>query len=72
MSPDVSPIDWRAEFADQAAISDQLRAHEAHPVLLAMGLYGEAGGVLAELKKSEREGSAYPGYRERLNEEIGD
>jgi hypothetical protein len=41
-------------------------------VLLAAGLYGEAGSILSELKKSQREGSAYPHYRQRLAEEFGD
>src|SRR5258706_8343332 len=65
-------MDWLAAFAHQAAVSDQLRDHQARPALLATGLYGEAGSVLAEVKKSQREGSAYPGYRQRLTEEFGD
>src|SRR5882724_7331441 len=65
-------IDWLAAFVDQAAVSDQLRGHEARLALLATGLYGEAGSVLAEVKKSQREGAAYPGYRQRLTEEFGD
>lgn len=65
-------MDWLAVFADQAGLSDQLRGHEARPAILATGLYGEAGSVLAEIKKSQREGTAYPGYRRRLTEEFGD
>ena len=40
--------------------------------LFTAGLVGEAGGILAELKKAVREGPAYPLYRRRLAEEVGD
>ncbi len=40
--------------------------------LLATGLFGEAGSVLAELKKTVRERGAYPSYQNRLTEEVGD
>lgn len=63
---------WLTSFADQAELSDQLRARENHVLLLAAGLYGESGSILAELKKSQREGPAYPHYRQRLTEEFGD
>ena len=36
------------------------------------GSSGEAGSVLAELKKERRETDAYPAYRNRLVEEVGD
>src|SRR6266849_3166885 len=64
--------DLLTSFADQAELSDQLRARKNHVLLLAAGLYGESGSVLAELKKSQREGTAYPHYRQRLTEEFGD
>jgi NTP pyrophosphatase (non-canonical NTP hydrolase) len=64
--------DWLTSFADQAERSDQLRARANHTLLLAAGLYGEAGSILSELKKSQREGPAYPHYRQRLTEEFGD
>jgi MazG-like nucleotide pyrophosphohydrolase family protein len=64
--------DWLFSFAEQAEASDQLRSRENHTILLAAGLYGEAGSILSELKKSQREGSAYPHYRHRLAEEFGD
>ena len=37
-----------------------------------LGLIGEMGEVVSELKKRAREGSAYVGFRERLAEELGD
>lgn len=52
--------------------TDQLSGKQNHVELLAAGLFGEIGSVLAELKKEERETLAYPAYRNRLEEEIGD
>lgn len=40
--------------------------------LLIAGLFGEAGSISAEVKKMRREGPAYPAYRRRLTEELGD
>jgi NTP pyrophosphatase (non-canonical NTP hydrolase) len=40
--------------------------------LLAAGLIGEAGSIVAEQKKVSREEDAYPVYRQRMQEEIGD
>ena len=37
-----------------------------------LGLIGEIGEVVSELKKHSREGSAYVGFSSRLAEEIGD
>lgn len=37
-----------------------------------LGLIGETGEVVSELKKRAREGSAYIGFRDRLSEELGD
>jgi len=37
-----------------------------------LGLIGETGEVVSELKKRAREGSSYVGFRERLREELGD
>ncbi len=36
------------------------------------GLIGETGEVVSELKKHVREGKAYVGFRDRLQEELGD
>src|SRR2546428_13785756 len=64
---------WLQEFAKNAEATDQLVSHrDEHVLLLALGLFGEAGSVLAELKKSRREGAAYPALRETLREEVGD
>lgn len=65
-------MSWLKSFAEDAALSDQFRSREDRRQLLASGLFGEAGSVLAESKKMAREGTAYPLYRQRLTEELGD
>ncbi len=43
---------------------------DLEPIL--MGLYGEVGGIMASAKKYLREGAAYSGHRQALEEEFGD
>lgn len=63
---------WLHEFAELAAKTDKFKDKSDHAALLAAGLIGEAGSVVSELKKKRREREAYPVYRERMVEEIGD
>lgn len=63
---------WLQEFAEHAAKTDRFVGKDDHAALLAAGLIGEAGSVVAELKKARREREAYPVYRERVVEEVGD
>ena len=63
---------WLSEFAALAAKTDRFAGKNDHAALLAAGLFGEAGSVVAELKKARREREAYPVYRERMLEEVGD
>ena len=63
---------WFQSYCDDADRTDQLRKKRHHVELLAAGLFGEVGSILAELKKKDREEEAYPLYRDRLAEEIGD
>jgi len=63
---------WLQEFAERAAKTDRFAGKDDHAALLAAGLIGEAGSVVAELKKARRERDAYPVYRERMVEEVGD
>lgn len=63
---------WLLEFAALAAKTDKFKDKADHASLLAAGLMGEAGSVVSELKKKRREREAYPVYRERMLEEIGD
>ena len=67
-----SALAWLMDFAASAQRSDRLEGHPDHVLLLSAGLLGEAGSVLAELKKAKRERDAYPAYRDRMREEIGD
>ncbi len=63
---------WFASYVPRAAETDRFKEHEDHVSLLAAGLLGETGSMLAELKKEKRELEAYPAYRERMLEEAGD
>ncbi|WP_434345579.1 pyrophosphatase [Myxococcus virescens] len=63
---------WLHEFAALAEKTDSFVAKPDHAALLAAGLIGEAGSIVAELKKARREREAYPVYRERMVEEVGD
>lgn len=63
---------WLHEFATLAEKTDRFVGKQDHAALLAAGLIGEAGSVIAELKKARREREAYPVYRERMVEEVGD
>lgn len=63
---------WLAEYAVATRTTNVLAARTDQRALFTAGLVGEAGGILAELKKVEREGPAYPLYRRRLTEEVGD
>lgn len=65
-------MSWLNEFAEAAENTDHFKGKDDHLRLLAAGLMGEAGSVLTELKKAERERNAYPAYRRRMVEEIGD
>lgn len=65
---------WLADFSASARGTDKFRDRDpaAHRSLLAAGLAGEAGSILAEFKKEKRERDAYPAYRKKMIEEIGD
>ena len=65
-------MSWFADYCEEAAQTDRLSGDRNHVTLLATGLFGETGSVLAELKKTVRERGAYPSYQNRLMEEIGD
>ena len=65
-------MSWLIDYFDDAEQTDRLVGRSNHVALLATGLFGETGSVLTELKKAARETAAYPSYRNRLVEEIGD
>lgn len=53
-------------------IQDYIKGKEANKLVPFLGLIGEAGSVISELKKNLRDGSAYTGYKHKLKEELGD
>ena len=65
-------MSWLTDYCIAAEQTDQLVGSTNHTKLLATGLAGEVGSVLAELKKERREADAYPAYQAKLTEEIGD
>jgi NTP pyrophosphatase (non-canonical NTP hydrolase) len=65
-------MSWLLEFAAAAEKTDTLAKKAGHKEFLAAGLLGEVGSILAEFKKKQREGAAYPFYQERMEDELGD
>ena len=65
-------MNWLVDYTREAERTDTLSTTPNHRSLLIAGLAGETGSILAELKKAARERDAYPAYRDRLIEEIGD
>src|ERR1051326_8820143 len=63
---------WVQEFAATAVATDRLVDHPDHTRLLAAGLFGEVGSVVAEVKKQQRERDSYPERQSRMLEELGD
>jgi len=63
---------WLETYSKEIESTDTFRNRRDHLLLLAGGLIGETGSIVAEIKKIEREQSAYPDYCERVSEELGD
>lgn len=59
------------EYAKRAGRTDRRRNDRALGFPL-LGLFGEAGGLLSEAKKKQRDEAAYLGYAEGVTEELGD
>ncbi|MNU46046.1 MazG nucleotide pyrophosphohydrolase domain protein [compost metagenome] len=53
-------------------IQDYVKVKETSALIPFLGLIGEAGSVISELKKSLRDGEAYTNYNNKLKEELGD
>lgn len=65
------------EFSDyqqeaKKTIQDYIQGKEANKLVPFLGLIGEAGSVITELKKNLRDGDAYTNYENKLKEELGD
>lgn len=58
------------EYAAAIEATDRFRRDEIQPIVL--GLFGEVGSVMSAVKKHKREGSAFIGFRETVEEECGD
>jgi NTP pyrophosphatase (non-canonical NTP hydrolase) len=65
-------MNWLHVYAEAAAETDQFGTVEEHVELLAMGLAGESGSVLSELKKQRREHQPFLSRRPQMCEELGD
>lgn len=63
---------WLLEYSEASQITDRFTGNPDQLRLLAAGLFGECGSILSELKKELREMEAYPRYKKKLQEEIGD
>ncbi|HEY6325386.1 MAG TPA: nucleoside triphosphate pyrophosphohydrolase family protein [Candidatus Cybelea sp.] len=63
---------WLPDYARRARATDRFRESPDHVRLLAAGLFGEAGSILAEVKKRRREEDVYPEHLGALDEELGD
>lgn len=53
-------------------IQEYIQGREANKLVPFLGLIGEAGSVITELKKNLRDGKAYTNYNNKLKEELGD
>lgn len=53
-------------------IQEYIQGKEANKLVPFLGLIGEAGSVITELKKNLRDGTAYTNYNNKLKEELGD
>lgn len=53
-------------------IQEYIKGKESNKIVPFLGLIGEAGSVITELKKNLRDGVAYTNYKNKLKEELGD
>src|SRR5256885_1771309 len=60
-----------ADYATQASMTDQ-RSDGGSLSFSLLGLFGETGSLLSELKKKQRDRASYIGYAEAVVEELGD
>lgn len=59
------------EYARQAALTDQRKGKHALSFSM-LGVFGEAGSLLSEVKKKQRDKASYLGYADAVAEELGD
>jgi len=56
----------------KTTIQDYVKGKDVNNIVPFLGLIGEAGSVITELKKNLRDGNAYVNYSKKLQEELGD
>lgn len=56
----------------EKTIQEYIQGKEANKLVPFLGLIGEAGSVITELKKNLRDGASYTNYNNKLKEELGD
>ena len=59
-------------YQRQAQITDQRRLSDPGITFPLLGLFGETGSLLSEVKKKQRDSVAYLGYEASVLEELGD
>jgi NTP pyrophosphatase (non-canonical NTP hydrolase) len=70
MDDDFSPLTIES-YATQALTTDQ-RSDSASLTFPLLGLFGETGSLLSEVKKKQRDRASYVGYAGAVVEELGD
>ena len=58
------------QYAAGVEATDKIDKDDVQPILL--GLFGEIGSVMSAVKKHKREGAAFLGFRQAVEEEFGD
>lgn len=61
-----------AEYQAEAQKTDQRRSDDPGLDFHLLGLFGETGSLLSEVKKKQRDPVAYLGYKDSVIEELGD
>lgn len=59
------------QYESQAVLTDR-RADGGSAALPLLGLFGETGSLLSEVKKKQRDALSYNGYKDAVVEELGD
>jgi NTP pyrophosphatase (non-canonical NTP hydrolase) len=70
MQDDFSPLTFE-EYAERALKTDQ-RSDGGSLAFPLLGLFGETGSLLSEVKKKQRDRASYVGYAAAVVEELGD
>jgi NTP pyrophosphatase (non-canonical NTP hydrolase) len=59
------------QYAKEAALTDQRKGKNALSFSM-LGVFGETGSLLSEVKKKQRDKASYLGYAQAVSEELGD